>query len=211
MNGKELNQNGMRDLAEYLLVKTAAVIMGVKPAVLLRLTKGVCQRNAEWYEHFRAFAEEMQSILKLEGMVLKETEKDLQVLFYEKRALERMLLRPENRAFLSGFGYGGCGTAEEHLLRLRERFSSPEFPHEIGLFLGYPKKDVEGFVRTPGGGRSVPRGLWRVFGSAGESMVKMNCFRFAEKTAEHALRECGNVALCVDKIKGTDLRMLLSF
>ena len=100
---------------------------------------------------------------------------------------------------------------EEHLLRLRERFSSPEFPHEIGLFLGYPKKDVEGFVRTPGGGRSVPRGLWRVFGSAGESMVKMNCFRFAEKTAEHALRECGNVALCVDKIKGTDLRMLLSF
>ena len=92
------------DLAEYLLVKTAAVIMGVKPAVLLRLTKGVCRRNAEWYEHFRAFAEEMQSILKLEGMVLKETEKDLQVLFYEKRALERMLLRPENRAFLETYG-----------------------------------------------------------------------------------------------------------
>ena len=202
---------GMQDLAEYLLVKTAPVIMGVKPALLLRLTKCARLRNSERYDVFCLYGEEMLSILKLKAVILKESATDLQILFYEERSLQKILCRSENRNFLNLFGYESCRNVEEFLEHLRLRFSGMEFPHEIGLFLGYPKKDVEGFIRSPGGGRCVPRGLWRVFGPMGESMVKMNCFRFAERAAEHALRECCSVPLCVDKIKSTDLRMAVSF
>ena len=200
-----------RELAEFLLVKTAPVIMGVKPALLLRLTKCARRKNADRYDLFCLHEKEMLSILKLKAMILKENATDLQILFYEDRRLNKMLNRPENRSFLLSFGYEFCRTAEEYLIHLRHRFSGTEFPHEIGLFLGYPKKDVEGFIRSPGGGCCVPRGLWRVFGPMGESVVKMNCFRFAEKAAEHALLECGSVALSVEKIKNTDLRMAIPF
>ena len=208
---KSFERHKMQDLAEFLLVKTAPVIMGVKPALLLRLTKCGCLRNADRYESFCLHGEKMLSILKLKAEILKESQTDFQILFYEERLLKKTLSRPENRTFLAAFGYESCESVKEYLHCLQFRFSGTVFPHEIGIFLGYPKKDVEGFIRSPGGGRSVPRGLWRVFGPMGESVVKMNCFRFAEKAAEHALRECGSVGLCVDKIKGTDLRMAVSF
>ncbi len=198
-------------LAEFLLVKTAPVIMGVKPALLLRLTKCAHLRNADRYDLFCLHAEEILSMLKLQAVILKESATDLQILFYEERSLKKTLTQAEVRDILTGFGYESCRSVDEYLIHLRNRFAGTDFPHEIGLFLGYPRKDVEGFIRSPGGGCSVPRGLWRVFGPMGESIVKMNCFRFAERAAEHALRECGCVSLCVEKIKDTDLRMAISF
>lgn len=48
----------------------------------------------------------------------------------------------------------------EMLRRLREE---KEFPHEVGLFLGYPAEDVNGFMTVgPQGARCV--GTWRVYG-----------------------------------------------
>ena len=38
-----------------------------------------------------------------------------------------------------------------------------EFPHEIGLFLGYPPEDVKGFMRDPLHGYKYI-GCWKVYG-----------------------------------------------
>ncbi len=37
------------------------------------------------------------------------------------------------------------------------------FPHEIGLFLGYPSEDVLGFIRNRAG-NSKMTGAWKVYG-----------------------------------------------
>ena len=59
---------------------------------------------------------------------------------------------------------------EQCLARLMERLKdADEFPHEIGLFLGYPPEDVEGFIQEPNGQKYT--GIWKVYGdvrSAGE-------------------------------------------
>lgn len=44
--------------------------------------------------------------------------------------------------------------------RLRER---ADFPHEIGLFLGYPPEDVRGFIEK-GAHSSKLAGYWKVYG-----------------------------------------------
>ena len=50
---------------------------------------------------------------------------------------------------------------EQCLARLIERLKdADEFPHEIGLFLGYPPEDVEGFIQEPNGQKYT--GIWKV-------------------------------------------------
>ena len=46
--------------------------------------------------------------------------------------------------------------------RMREQ---DEFPHEIGLFLGYPPEDVRGFIENGARGCKCV-GCWKVYGDA---------------------------------------------
>ncbi|MGN0659163.1 MAG: DUF3793 family protein [Emergencia sp.] len=51
------------------------------------------------------------------------------------------------------------------ITRLRERLGeNGEFPHEIGLFLGYPPEDVCGFIEKKQ--ESKCTGCWKVYGDA---------------------------------------------
>ena len=53
--------------------------------------------------------------------------------------------------------------ASDCLRRLFERLRTSEaFPHEIGLFLGYPPEDVEGFIAQRTCAKCV--GCWKVYG-----------------------------------------------
>lgn len=61
-----------------------------------------------------------------------------------------------------------------HLMsRLKE---SGDFPHEIGLFLGYPPVDVHGFIHVgPKGCKCV--GDWKVYGDEGQAKRKFAQYR----------------------------------
>lgn len=45
---------------------------------------------------------------------------------------------------------------------------SGEFPHEIGLFLGYPPEDVCGFIENRAGNCKCV-GCWKVYGNTSEA------------------------------------------
>lgn len=66
---------------------------------------------------------------------------------------------------LQEYGYS-TETPERCILKLINRLEeSVEFPHEIGLFLGYPPEDVQGFIEN----RSADCkciGCWKVYGDA---------------------------------------------
>ena len=59
----------------------------------------------------------------------------------------------------------GYGEKPEHcVLKLIKRLAEcEEFPHEIGLFLGYPPEDVCGFIEKGANGCKCV-GCWRVYG-----------------------------------------------
>ena len=67
---------------------------------------------------------------------------------YRPGQLQRIISSPNTRAFLKGLGY-----IDENptliLAQLSRRLCmSVEFPHEIGVFLGYPLDDVIGFIKN---------------------------------------------------------------
>lgn len=55
-------------------------------------------------------------------------------------------------------------TSEKCVVQLIRRLCEyEEFPHEIGLFLGYPPEDVCGFIENKAGGCKCA-GCWKVYG-----------------------------------------------
>ncbi|MBQ3970355.1 MAG: DUF3793 family protein [Clostridia bacterium] len=81
---------------------------------------------------------------------------------YRRTKLEKDLKKRGVFRFLRSCGYESddCGYAVE---RLKKRIAECDsFPHEIGLFLGYPLGDVEGFIKY-GGKNSKLTGYWKVY------------------------------------------------
>lgn len=72
----------------------------------------------------------------------------------------------ETHALLKANGYPMESGLEALLDHLAERIdTSAVFPHEIGLFLGYPVEDVSGFMEHGGKGCKLS-GYWKVYGDA---------------------------------------------
>ena len=58
---------------------------------------------------------------------------------------------------------------DEAILRLQRRLSEKKtFPHEIGVFLGYPLGDVIGFIRNEGKNCKCAD-CWKVYGDECEA------------------------------------------
>ena len=53
-------------------------------------------------------------------------------------------------------------------IRDRRCNASKEFPHEIGVFLGYPLEDVTGFINNTGKNFRYS-GIWKVYGDEKEA------------------------------------------
>lgn len=74
---------------------------------------------------------------------------------------------PDNRAFMKQFGYTEDMTMDEMLVYAAKRFreykaGKADFPHEMGIFLGYPLGDVKGFIEHHGR-NCLCSGYWKVY------------------------------------------------
>ena len=82
---------------------------------------------------------------------------------YRPHFLEKDLTGPLASEMLEQFGYVP-NDPESCIRHLASRMiPGGGFPHEIGLFLGYPPEDVRGFIRQ-GGKNCKACGYWKVYG-----------------------------------------------
>ena len=88
---------------------------------------------------------------------------------YRPEKLVRDLSDSAAGALLAGLGYPCARDGAERLLAalIRRLRQGGEFPHEIGLFLGYPAEDVLGFIEHRAG--STCTGCWRVYGDGNKA------------------------------------------
>lgn len=98
---------------------------------------------------------------------LSESEGKCLVLFYRPAELEKYLNSSCVNALAGEYGYGGM-PLYEMLRRLKNRVRTfaergMGFPHEIGIFLGYPEEDIRGFIENRGQ-RYRMTGYWKVYG-----------------------------------------------
>lgn len=94
--------------------------------------------------------------------IMRQKEDFALIYTYRKTHLARDLQKKGVEELLLSYGYEGTDV-EACLQQLRSRLASYDcFPHEIGVFLGYPIEDVKGFIQH--GGRNCKCcGLWKVY------------------------------------------------
>lgn len=98
------------------------------------------------------------------------------VYVYRPNLLIKDISRPESMTILSDNGYE-CKNCTYCINRLIERLCySSEFPHEIGLFLGYPPEDVKGFIENDAK-KCKYVDYWKVYGDVDKAKIMFDAFR----------------------------------
>lgn len=152
-----------------IVEQCAPTLAGIKPASLFRVggDLAVLRRTAEVWDR------RLQP-LGLRVLVLKECPRTNagMVYLYRETWLKRILEDREHRRFLHGLGYT-LESLEDVFSQLSRRFClEQEYPHEIGVFLGYPFADVIGFIENRGKNFTCC-GYWK---SYGDPEVARRCF-----------------------------------
>ena len=101
------------------------------------------------------------------------------IYLYRPDKLENDLAVEEAGEILRACGYS-TGDCDKCVVRLSRRLQeSGDFPHEIGLFLGYPPEDVRGFIENHAEGYKFV-GCWKVYGD--EKSAKKQFARYKKCT-----------------------------
>jgi len=182
-----LKSRNADDFVEFMFAFfSAPVVRGVKCGSLVNI-----RRNGEEIRHvwkrrknelivrYGLEAAELPSLSSGEGTFRKDA---VLLLVYDRRLLERTLFSEEALSILRPLGYDGEDRSVVSFIeRLKGRFDEG-FPHEIGLFLGYPPHDVRGFMEDGGRG-AIASGYWKVYANVAEAMNTFGAFRRAEQDA----------------------------
>ena len=111
---------------------------------------------------------------------------------YRPSRLQKDLEDETAACILKDCGYP-CGSRGQCLAHLRKKLQgSKTFPHEIGLFLGYPPEDVQGFIEK-GPGCAKCTGYWQVYGD--EEKAKKIFARFKKCTSVYCSQIFGGRSL----------------
>lgn len=183
-------------LAAFLAFHSAEVLEGVKPANLVTMhdRAHTCGRNL--YRLWSRYAEGLLLTSGLRAQVLSDCGRRRLVLLYSPVLLGSLLQRPNVRNFLHKAGYPPYEGVSQALETLTQRVEGEAFPHEIGLFLGYPLKDVAGFM----GWAAIPyssNGPWRIYGEPSRSLGLANCHKACRRRMAQRLDGGCDPTLCL--------------
>ena len=134
----------------------APVLAGIKPSNMLVLEN----------KHIRDVVRVLEGTGLSWRCLYAGEEKNIWLL-YRKEAMEETVLGKEQMLFLREWGYEE-DTLERMLIKFSQRFrqyrkdKNLPFPHEMGVFLGYPMADVKGFIKYEGK-NYLYCGYWKVY------------------------------------------------
>ena len=152
-------------LEKYLIDHCSPTLASIKTANLFTCFFKTEEELMENMEYWNRQMKEKGIVL----ILLRKRERTALIYVCRMASLQTDLQKPGVMPFLSGYGYGDLEAAaalEQLRIRLRE---SSGFPHEIGIFLGYPLEDVRGFIEHAGQ-RCKCVGCWKVYGDECEAM-----------------------------------------
>lgn len=165
------------DLDTQIALQCAPLLTGMKISNLLTVNNS--KRKAVM-DLFRGTA--------VSCFILYESSEKTTFLLYISRKLEDYLDEPGVRELMLGFGYRGR-RLETVLRCVSRKYKSHmedegEFPHEIGLLLGYPAKDVTGFIENKGK-NFLCIGYWKVYSDLGECQRVFQAYNHARERLIH--------------------------
>ncbi|MGL4791114.1 MAG: DUF3793 family protein [Anaerotignaceae bacterium] len=145
-------------LEQILVFHCAPTLAGLKSGSLF------CLHYKEFSE-IQLYLTYWNDLLNRKGVTLKilRISKDNVLIYvYRHAKIVKDLENKHIKTFLEQLGYN-CNNIDLMLEHLSSRIvSQNEFPHEIGLFLGYPFEDVIGFIENKGQNHKCV-GCWKVY------------------------------------------------
>lgn len=164
-----------------LIDKIGATLVGAKPAELLNVSVDG-PKKYNW--------EQMKKLLKghkeIKIVEIRDRSNKKQVLFYHRKSLDSTLRQKPNLKFLTGLDYPPHYSLEGYVDCLISKIREEKFPHEIGVFLGYPLKDVLGFLGHPSLKLADIKG-WRIYGDKTLSYKTYHKFHQARESVRSLL------------------------
>lgn len=160
-----------KDIEMQIAFHCAPLIAGLKLSNLLMLQSEELDRGT--------------SILKRAGIsyfVVAVTNGKVAVLLFDRQRLETYLRKEEVWKIFQDMGYQNHVMGKV-LYAFRQRYEgyllrNQEFPHEMGLLLGYPIEDVKGFILNEGE-NCLYTGYWKVYEDLPEKMIVFRQFEKA--------------------------------
>ena len=142
-----------------LAYHTAPSLLGIKCASLVSIDENEFN-IIEQINQFNIKAEKknlkIRSLCRCKNRTL--------ILLYNEKLLTKRLKEKESRDILLNYGYDIDFKLENDLVHLSDSIAkNNDFPHEIGIFLGYPIEDVAGFIEHKGDNFKLC-GCWKVYG-----------------------------------------------
>ncbi len=162
-------------LAAFFAVAAAEVLSGAKPANMIRIPNQKLPCGRRMYRLWQKFGVELLRNLPLSVRPMQTETDSVLLLIYRSDLLKRRLRGRTMQAFLARHGYPQPLTLETTLQHLQASFNNG-IPHEVGMFLGYPVKDVKGFMAQEAE-PSQGRGMWRIYGPPTRSLKLSNFYR----------------------------------
>lgn len=183
----------MKIMDQLLAFHCAPTLTGLKPANLIsHAAENDFLYAEEAVDAIKALEDKDIYIERLCGCERKRL-----TLVYRKSQLIEHLNQPEIWGFLVSQGYPVFGGLEMILEHLKLRIvQSGGFPHEIGVFLGYPLEDVMGFIRHKGQNCKLC-GYWKVYGDPKKAMDLFNQFDKSRELVLVALAKGVTLEHCV--------------
>ena len=168
---------------ENIVRVCAPTLAGLKTGSIVTLAHDGCPE-------FNASVSGLNRILREKGLLavpLKQTRNSAILYIFRPEQLKRDLKGSEAAQILEEKGYsqpGVNGLICELISRMRE---GGEFPHEIGLFLGYPPEDVRGFIENNAAGCKCA-GLWKVYGDVETAKKRFASYRKCSRVYSECFR-----------------------
>lgn len=179
--------NSMEDkeyIENFIVYNVSQVIAGIKPASTIALKKDGDNLYGKWIKFGRSFVKS----IGLEFIELRDNDKAIIVMLYNKELLEEYIFKSENKLFLNKLGYDEKEDIHIYLKKLKERYDLYHCPHELGLFLGIPIKDVKDFMECTKK-KCLLCGYWKVYNDCNKAK---KIFCQYDKVKEHTLNNILN-------------------
>ena len=176
----------------------APALCGIKPACLFSMdSKNYASGAAKLKEWQSSFSKDKKFFVPL-----KKSEGRFLFFIYDKNLLEKVCTSPKNRDYLLSKNYPIQKGFSAVLAQLLHRLAfSTNFPHEVGLFLGYPLEDVIGFERQGAAGFKYS-GIWKVYGDKESAIRRMNLYKNCTEACMKLLWSGLSVPLAAKKYIG---------
>ena len=169
-----MNKDISRTFEAVLVRQCAPTLAGMKPGSIFCFNHSPLevsrQKVCQWNKQLAPFGLTVQILLE------RPSSSSVIVFVYRHNRLEQMLSDDAYQSFLAQAGYERTNL-DDLLEQLAQRLrTQPEFPHEIGVFLGYPLRDVIGFIENHGRNFTCC-GFWKSYGDPAEMQVCFACYR----------------------------------